>query len=106
MKLSGEDLVKIIKSCKSANVSHLKIGDIDISFDGKARNKSKTLETSSDDLLLKADDTNKQLVLTELSNEAQSEREKNESDISFDEDLNLILNDPTEWERRAMENEV
>lgn len=95
MNLIGDDLVKIIKACKTAKVSELKIGDIEIKFSesDKASFKPKSFENLPNDL-------ESYSGLDESATEVEPPKNKE------DDDENLLLMDPSEWEKQAMLSEV
>jgi hypothetical protein len=92
--LTGEDLVKIIRTCKSARVSRLKLGELDVKFgdfkeiDPEPIMPVEEVKQLTLDLGTGEGDSGKQALIEKMINQEI-------------EDANLILEDPTRWEKQA-----
>jgi hypothetical protein len=92
--ISGDDVVQIIRACRKANVTRLKMGELEVLFDitDDEVTFDKSLVVNNNvppvDSNLVASDKNEEKVQEEIDREI--------------DDFNLILENPVEWERRAL----
>lgn len=96
MSFSAEELIKVLKACKSARVTELKVGDIEVKLhgienpgSGKMTDSSVTIPTDS-----------------ELE-DAHSEAELHKDASDADEQLAFMqIEEPAEYERLLVEREL
>lgn len=97
MILNGEELVKVIHACKQAKVTSLKLGDLEVQFSLTTKQKTEIEKVPSVNLDLNTSDN-------ELPSQNFTEAEKKMLS-EFDKQLemeDLVVSDPTEWERQAL----
>lgn len=93
MGFSGKEIVQIISACRKANVTRLKLGELEVFFDGPEDiDKSETVVVENNVLPV-----NSNLA----AEEPNDKKLQDELDRDFEE-ANLILENPVEWERRAL----
>lgn len=109
MNLTGEELVKVIRACKSANVESLKIGEVEIKFklDLMPKNYGQSALNASENVnhdLSSKDEGNTQLSLlnTKEASPNSENQQNNKEEDPFEDELSLALSDPLAWEEKAL----
>ena len=93
MELKSEELVNIINACGKNGVNCIKIGDIDIEFNGFV----KVLETDYPEMV----DGTEKIVMTDPNFKAQQDVEKELEDIE-----ELLILDPAAYEERLLKGDL
>lgn len=93
MEMKGTDLIKVIDACGKNGVSHIKIGDVEISFNGFV------IQTESD--YPKVAQQVDEVVTTDPNFDLQERVEVEGNDTEM-----MMLNDPLGYEEAVMRNEL
>lgn len=93
MELKSKELIDIINACGKNGVNHIKIGEIDIEFNGFV----KVLESDYPSMVEPVD----KIVNVDPNFEAQTEAEQEIEDTE-----NLMILDPARWEEKLMKDEL
>jgi hypothetical protein len=88
-KLSGKDIVEIIKACGEAGVGRLSVGDLTIAYGDFAKEEPKIeLPTTVNEARLQA-----------MSRQLEIEQQQPSPDA---DDADLVLTDPVAWQNREL----
>tara|TARA_R110002012_G_scaffold206311_2_gene376029 strand:+ start:1191 stop:1499 length:309 start_codon:yes stop_codon:yes gene_type:complete len=93
MELKSDDLINIINACGKNGVNCIKIGEINIEFNGFV----KVLESDYPDIVEPVD----KIAVTDPNFIAQQEAEQEIEDTE-----NLMIMDPVRWEEKLMKDEL
>jgi len=93
MEMKSEDLVKILDACGKNGVNSIKIGEIEIEFNGFV----KVLESDYPNTVDSVD----KIAVTDPNFAAQEEVEQEIEDTE-----ELMILDPARWEEKLMKNEL
>lgn len=93
MEMKSEDLVTIINACGKNGVNSIKIGEIEIEFNGFV----KVLESDYPNMVEPVD----KIAVTDPNFAAQEEAEQ-----EIEETENLMIMDPARWEEKLMKDEL
>jgi hypothetical protein len=94
INFNGEDVVQIIRACSKAKVTRLKMGELEVVFD-----------KVEDGVTIRHEPIVESVTQTLHSNLSSEEPTDKKFIEEFDQELeeaNLLLENPTEWERRAL----